>query len=84
MDGIFQKQTGIKPIVRFDSEHIYLDMHDGRTGYLPLKSFPRLYHASEQQKAKYSFSPFGVHWEDIDEDLSYEGFIYIMKNKKSV
>jgi hypothetical protein len=74
MDGIFQKQMNMKTTVWFDNENIYLGMDDGLTGHLPLKSFPRLYLATEQQKAKYALSPFGIHWEDIDEDLSYEGF----------
>jgi hypothetical protein len=75
MDGIFQKQINMKTTVWFDNENIYLGMEDGRTGHLPLKSFPHLYHATEQQKSRYSLSPFGIHWEDIDEDLCYEGFL---------
>lgn len=59
--------------VWFD-EYVNLEMNDGRTARLPLNEFPRLKEATEEQRANYSLSPFGVHWESIDEDLSYDGF----------
>ena len=32
--------------------------------------------ATDEQRAKYEFEPFGIHWDDIDEDMSYESFYY--------
>jgi hypothetical protein len=32
--------------------------------------------ATEKQRAAYEFEPFGIHWEEIDEDMSYESFYY--------
>jgi hypothetical protein len=58
----------------FDNEYIYLMTDDKKTGTLPLKDFPRLYRATTEQKQNYVLYPFGIHWEDLDEDLSYEGF----------
>lgn len=58
----------------FDNDSIHLRLDDGREGALPLKAFPRLYNATEQQRESYTLSPMGIHWEEIDEDLSYEGF----------
>jgi transcriptional regulator with XRE-family HTH domain len=55
-------------------EFINLEMDDGRTGRLPLAEFPRLKYATDRQRADYTLSPFGIHWEEIDEDLSYDGF----------
>jgi transcriptional regulator with XRE-family HTH domain len=58
----------------FDKERIYLETDEGKTGNLLLKDFPLLYNATEEQRNNYSLSPFGIHWEELDEDLSYEGF----------
>ncbi len=55
-------------------EFINLEMDDGRIGRLPLSEFPRLRYATDQERAAYTLSPFGIHWEGIDEDLSYDGF----------
>lgn len=42
--------------------------------------YPRLRFATLQQRANYKADEYGIHWPDIDEDLSYEGFFY-SKNK---
>ncbi len=55
-------------------EFVNLEMEDGRTGRLPLAEYPRLKYATEEQRAGYTLSPFGIHWESVDEDLSYDGF----------
>lgn len=34
----------------------------------------RLANATEKQRADYEISPFGIHWEELDEDLSLKGF----------
>jgi hypothetical protein len=36
--------------------------------------YPRLKYATQAQRKKYTTSYFGIHWEEIDEDLSFEGF----------
>lgn len=40
-----------------------------------LTKYPRLLHASPEERANVELSPFGVHWPDIDEDLSIHGLI---------
>lgn len=60
----------------FEKGRIYLTVDDGRTASLPLKSFPRLYNATEAERLDYTLSPFGIHWEKLDEDLSFEGFFH--------
>jgi transcriptional regulator with XRE-family HTH domain len=55
-------------------EFVNVEMDDGRKGRLPLAEFPRLKYATDRQRADYTLSPFGIHWENIDEDLSYDGF----------
>ena len=58
----------------FEEGRIYLSTDDGRTSSLLLKAFPRLYNATDEQRQNYTLSPFGIHWEELDEDLSFEGF----------
>lgn len=58
----------------FDDRRIYLKTDEGETGSLPLKGFPRLYNATPEQRERYTLSPMGIHWEELDEDLSFAGF----------
>jgi hypothetical protein len=50
---------------------------DGRTISVPLVWYPRLLNATEEQRKNWRVSGggFGIHWEDIDEDLSTEGLL---------
>lgn len=60
--------------VWFEDGRIYILTNDGREGSLPVRLFPRLYNATDAQRQNYTLSHFGIHWSEIDEDLSYEGF----------
>jgi Protein of unknown function (DUF2442) len=50
-------------------------LKDGRKITTPLWWYPRLLRATPQQRANYELSPFGVHWPEIDEDLSVAGML---------
>ena len=54
-----------------------VDLLDGRTIVVPLAWYPRLLEATPEQRKKWRLSGagFGVHWPDIDEDLSTEGLL---------
>lgn len=56
--------------VRFDDARMWVDLTDGRTLGVPLSWFPRLAAASHAQRAAYTLSPAGLHWEALDEDIS--------------
>ena len=58
----------------FDGTRIYLRTDDGRVGSLWLKSFPRLYNATYEQRKNFTLGSFGIHRPELDEDLNYEGF----------
>ncbi len=60
--------------VWFENGRIFILTCDGREGSLPIRLFPRLYNATDAQRQNYALSHFGIHWQEIDEDLSYEGF----------
>lgn len=53
---------------------IWVELNDGRRGYELFSDYSRLAAADESQRHNYNLSYFGIHWPDIDEDLSFEGF----------
>lgn len=63
--------------VRFDDDALIVDLMDGRTISVPLAWYPRLASATGAQRAKWEVcgAGFGIHWPDIDEDLSTEGLL---------
>ena len=61
--------------LRFDDDNMWVELSDGRTLGVPLAWFPRLLHASVDQRGKYEISAGGLHWEGLDEDISVAGLI---------
>jgi len=63
--------------VTFTEDSISVDLMDGRTISAPLLWYPRLSHATAEQLANWQVSGggYGIHWPDIDEDLSTEGLL---------
>jgi hypothetical protein len=61
--------------VRFDEDSFWVDLEDGRTLGVPLAWFPRLLHATPDQRAKVELSSVGLHWDEIDEDISIAGLL---------
>ena len=63
--------------VSFTEDNISVDLMDGRTISAPLIWYPRLYHATSEQLAHWQISGggYGIHWPEIDEDLSTEGLL---------
>lgn len=63
--------------MRFDDATLWVDLQDGRTVGVPLAWFPRLLAAtpSEREAGRISASGLGLHWDDLDEDISVEGLL---------
>ncbi len=57
------------------ADTLKVDFDDGRSVELPLMWFPRLFRATQAQRDHYELlgGGFGVHWPDVDEDLSAKG-----------
>ena len=53
---------------------VWIKTADGREACEKFSDYPRLRYATQQQSKKYTADAFGIRWEEIDEDLSYEGF----------
>ncbi|GAX59870.1 hypothetical protein SCALIN_C04_0358 [Candidatus Scalindua japonica] len=63
--------------VWFDNENMWVGLMDGRQLSIPLVYFPRLLNATPEQRGKYEMSGggTGLHWEEIDEDISVSGLL---------
>lgn len=63
--------------VWFDSENMWVALTDGRQLSIPLAYFPRLLNATPEQRGKYETSGggTGLHWEELDEDISVPGLL---------
>ena len=63
--------------VRVTDDTISVDLFDGRTITVPLAWYPRLLHATSEQRANWRIAGagYGIHWPDIDGDLSTRGLL---------
>lgn len=63
--------------VRVSDDTLSVDLMDGRTITVPLAWYPRLLDATPEQRKNWQISggDYGIHWPDIDEDLSTEGLL---------
>ncbi len=61
--------------VRFDDNSMWVEMSDGRTLGVPYAWFPRLLNATPKQREAVEIGRFGLHWDDIDEDISIAGLL---------
>jgi hypothetical protein len=52
-----------------------VDLADGRTLSVPLQWFPRLVHATPAERQRYELSRAGIHWDDLNEDISIAGLL---------
>ncbi len=63
--------------VKIQDEEFVVDLVDGRKVGVPLAWFPRLLHATPEQRENWKLlgDGEGIHWPDIDEDLSVAGLL---------
>ena len=60
---------------KFDEKNMWLTLSDGRMLGVPLALFPVLKRATSQQLGEYELSPRGIHWSELNEDLSLNGLL---------
>jgi hypothetical protein len=61
--------------VKFDDNSMWVELSDGRTLGVPYAWFPRLLNATPKQREAVEIGRFGLHWDDIDEDISIAGLL---------
>ena len=63
--------------VSLTDDTLSVDLSDGRCISVPIAWFPRLLHSTEQERNNWRLigKGQGIHWEDIDEDISIEALL---------
>ena len=61
--------------VLYSDRHILIQMDSGVEVRFPVQKNPRLFKGTPAQLNNIEISPFGIHWPDLDEDLSFEGLL---------
>lgn len=63
--------------ISFDKDNMWVTLTDGRKLGVPLAYFPRLLNATKSQRESYIISGggTGLHWDEIDEDISVKNLI---------
>jgi hypothetical protein len=61
--------------VEFSDETMSVALEDGRIIAVPIAWYPRLWQATPEQRCNFELSPAGIHWDEIDEDISVEGML---------
>ena len=63
--------------VRFGDDTMSVDLADGRTITVPLAWYPRLLDATPAERENWQpcGGGYGIHWPDLDEDLSTQGLL---------
>jgi len=78
MNSLATKQIEVRAAaVQVSDEALIIDLSDGRTVSAPLAWYPRLLHgtSAERQNHRLIGQGLGVHWPQLDEDISVEGVL---------
>ena len=76
MDSALDRYADAVDVRATDSERV-VDLADGRTVSAPLAWYPRLAHATPEERGRWRLigRGEGVHWPDVDEDISIAGLL---------
>jgi len=71
--------------VKLTADSLTVDLTDGRTISVPLAWFPRLLHGSGAERKNWRLiaQGEGIHWTDLDEDISVEGLLHGQQSRES-
>lgn len=63
--------------VTVTEDTLHVELSDGRTISAPLAWYPRLLHATKEERGNWRLigKGQGMHWSDLDEDISVEGLL---------
>ena len=63
--------------VWFDENNLWVLLYDGRQLAVPFAYFPRLLHATVEERLRFELSGggIGIHWDELDEDISVAGLL---------
>lgn len=65
-------------------EAIFIETQEGKVAQENFADYQRLRYATKEQRENYTTSPFGIHWEALDMDLSFDGFFKPKENLSQI
>ncbi len=68
----------------FTDERLYGETDDGRILWQSLLYYHRLKRATTNQREQYHIGEEGIHWPELDEDVSFESFEYSQPEPKGI
>src|SRR5213592_842311 len=86
MSTLKVEQTEARALhVKVTADTLTVDLTDGRTISVPLAWFPRLLHGSVSERNNWRLIARGegIHWIDLDEDISVEGLLHGHQSRES-
>jgi hypothetical protein len=69
--------------VRVTNDVLSVDLEDGRTVTVPIVWYPRLRHGTQAERENFEIGPYGIHWADLNEDISIRGLLLGNKSGES-
>jgi Protein of unknown function (DUF3532). len=72
---VSEENTPAPVAAEVNEAELVVHLADGRTITTPLVWYPTLLNATTEQRANFVLGPAGIHWPDIDEDLSVAGML---------
>jgi len=75
--SVIEARPGLAQNVAVTKDALVVDLTDGRTLTVPLAWYPRLAYGTPAQRSKWRLigRGVGIHWPDLDEDISVEGLL---------
>ena len=75
--SVIESTSAAATSVRVTDEELSFDLADGRSVSAPLAWYPRLLHGTSEERANWRLigRGYGVHWPDLDEDISVENLL---------
>lgn len=68
----------------FENEKIFILTTENEELWQSLLWYPRLLNASDTQRSSYRITAFGLRWDSLDEDVSFESFTYAQREPQTV
>jgi hypothetical protein len=77
MSTLITERDVLAQAVRFTDDSMIVQLDDGRTLSVPLIWYPRLQHGAQSERERFQLigDGEGIHWPDLDEDISVEGLL---------
>jgi hypothetical protein len=75
MSSLTSDVRALKVVITADS--LTVDLNDGRSISVPLAWYPRLLHGTPEERSNWRLigNSEGIHWPDLDEDISVENLL---------